>query len=42
MPQPNRAPYSNEPPAEFENEWYFRYRIGPDQPWGPHITIPDK
>jgi RHS repeat-associated protein len=42
MPKPSREPYSGEPAAKFENEWYLRYRTGPDQAWGPHITIPDK
>lgn len=42
MPQPNRVPYRGEPAAKFENESYYRYRPGPGQPEGPHVSIPDK
>lgn len=42
MPRPERAPFRNEPPAKFQNEYYYRYRTGPDQEWGPHTTLPDK
>lgn len=42
MPDPARTPYRGEPAAKFENDNYYRYRSGPDQPWGPHTTLPDK
>jgi RHS repeat-associated protein len=42
MPKPNRQPYAGEPAAKFENDWYYRYRSGPDQAWGPHTTLPNK
>jgi len=42
MPKPTRPPYRSEPAAKFQNEYYYRYRTGPDQEWGPHTTIPDK
>ncbi|MDI1226180.1 MAG: DUF6531 domain-containing protein [bacterium] len=41
LPRPNRVPYSNDPTAKFENDWYYRYRTR-DQPWGPATTIPNK
>jgi hypothetical protein len=42
MPNPNRTPYRGEPAAKFENDYYYRYRSGPDQEWGPHTTLPNK
>jgi RHS repeat-associated protein len=42
MPRPDRAPFSGEPSAKFENDWYYRYRSGPDQPWQDHTPVPDK
>ena len=42
MPNPGRTPYRGEPPAKFDNDWYYRYRSGSDQTWGPHTTLPDK
>jgi RHS repeat-associated protein len=43
MPQPSwRAPYRGEPAAKFENDYYYRYRPGPGQPEGPHVSILDK
>ena len=40
MPRPNRAPWPNEPAAKFQGPYYYRMRTGPDQPWGPHQSIP--
>jgi RHS repeat-associated protein len=42
MPRPCRPPFRRESRAKFENDWYYRYRSGPDQPWGGHQTIPNK
>jgi len=41
MPSPERPPYRGEPLEKFQNDWYYRYRSGPDQPWGPHQTLPN-
>ena len=31
-----------DPLQKHQNEYYYRYRSGPDQPWGQHRTLPDK
>jgi hypothetical protein len=41
MPNPNRAPYRNESPAKFENDWYYRYQPNSNTPEGPHMTLPN-
>lgn len=41
MPKPATR-FRNDPPAKHESAYYFRHRSGPDQPWGPHTSIPDK
>ncbi|MEM7248107.1 MAG: RHS repeat-associated core domain-containing protein, partial [Acidobacteriota bacterium] len=41
MPRPTRR-YRGDPPAKHLTEYYYRARSGPDQPWGPHTSIPDK
>jgi hypothetical protein len=42
MPRPDRKRYRGEPLAKFEGDFYYRYRPGPDQPWGPHQPLPGK
>ncbi len=42
MENPDRTPYRGEPTAKHENDYYYRYRSGPDQPWQEHVPIPDK
>ncbi len=39
MPKPS-VRFPNDPPAKFENDWYWRYDA-PNKPWGPHTTLPD-
>jgi RHS repeat-associated protein len=41
MPKPAQR-FRSDPGAKHESEFYYRYRSGPDQPWGPHTSIPDK
>lgn len=41
MPKPSQR-FRNDPLAKHESEYYYRHRTGPDQPWGPHTSIPDK
>lgn len=41
MPRPAQR-FRNDPSAKHESEYYYRYRSGPDQPWGPHTSIPDR
>ena len=41
MPRPAQR-FRNDPPGKHESGYYYRYRDGPDQPWGPHTSIPDK
>jgi len=41
MPRPTRAPFRDEPPTKFENEWYYRYQSDPNLPEGPHVTLID-
>ncbi|MCC5828033.1 MAG: RHS repeat-associated core domain-containing protein [Phycisphaeraceae bacterium] len=40
MPRPNRKPYRGEPLEKFQGDFYYRYRPGPDRPWGPHQSLP--
>lgn len=34
--------YRDDPEQKFWNEYYYRYRSGPDQSWRNHTTILDK
>jgi hypothetical protein len=40
MPRPDRV-NMDEAIEKHVNSNYYRYRTGPDQPWGPHTTIVD-
>jgi hypothetical protein len=42
MSRPDREPYKGEPEAKFESGNYYRYRQGPNMPWGNPISLPDK
>lgn len=37
MPRPTET-FRDEPIEKHLNSHYFRYRTGPDQPWGPHYN----
>ncbi|BAZ11858.1 hypothetical protein NIES4071_36840 [Calothrix sp. NIES-4071] len=41
MPRPGTT-YRDEPIEKHLNSYYYRYRSGPDQPWGDHTTIIDR
>jgi RHS repeat-associated protein len=41
MPRPSQR-FRNDPPAKHEADYYYRYRTGVDQPWGSHVSIPNK
>jgi RHS repeat-associated protein len=40
MPRPGER-FRHDPPAKHETDYYYRSRSGPDQPWGPHTSIPN-
>jgi hypothetical protein len=40
MERPARAPFRGEPAEKFLRPYYYRYRTGIDQPWGPHTPLP--
>ena len=42
MERPPGRPYRTENLQKYNNDHYYRYRTGEDQPWGSHITIPNK
>jgi hypothetical protein len=41
MPRPSQR-YRNDAAAKHEPDYYYRYRSGPDQGWGPHTSLPNK
>jgi hypothetical protein len=42
MDRPQSDAYRTESSQKRLNDYYYRYRTGPDQQWLPHTTIPNK